>query len=178
MLMLTGPLYMLNVYDRVLGSRSVETLITLSVLVAFLYGLMGIFDFGRGRVIGRLGARFQARLDHRVFAASLRASNQSRPPPRRGPKSPARSGSGAASDYLARPDGDVRSTVETIFFPWYFHLSSGAGYPISDRRRCANRGRGGQPDHHESRWKPPMRRHSSQKRWVHRSAAKASLSTP
>jgi ABC-type protease/lipase transport system fused ATPase/permease subunit len=83
MLMLTGPLYMLNVYDRVLGSRSVETLITLSVLIAFLYGLMGIFDFGRGRVIGRLGARFQARLDHRVFAAYLRASNQSRPPPKR-----------------------------------------------------------------------------------------------
>ena len=81
MLMLTGPLYMLNVYDRVLGSRSVETLITQSLLVAFLYGLMGIFDFGRGRVIGRLGARFQARLDHRVFAAYLRASNQSRPPP-------------------------------------------------------------------------------------------------
>jgi PrtD family type I secretion system ABC transporter len=80
MLMLTGPLYMLNVYDRVLGSRSVETLIALSVLVAFLYGLMGILDFVRGRVMGRLGARFQARLDRRVFAASLRASNQSRPP--------------------------------------------------------------------------------------------------
>ena len=32
-LMLTGPLYMLNVYDRVLGSRSLETLVALSVLV-------------------------------------------------------------------------------------------------------------------------------------------------
>ena len=80
LLMLTGPLYMLNVYDRVLGSRSLETLIALSVLVAFLYGMMGILDFVRGRVMGRLGARFQARLDRRVFAASLRASNQSRPP--------------------------------------------------------------------------------------------------
>ena len=80
MLMLTGPLYMLNVYDRVLGSRSLETLIALSVLVTFLYGMMGILDFVRGRVMGRVGARFQARLDRRVFAASLRASNQSRPP--------------------------------------------------------------------------------------------------
>ena len=80
MLMLTGPLYMLNVYDRVLGSRSLETLIALSVLVAFLYGMMGILDFVRGRVMGRVGARFQSRLDRRVFAASLRASNQSRPP--------------------------------------------------------------------------------------------------
>ncbi|MEI4234888.1 type I secretion system permease/ATPase, partial [Roseovarius sp. D22-M7] len=36
LLMLTGPLYMLQVYDRVLGSRSVETLIALSLLVVFL----------------------------------------------------------------------------------------------------------------------------------------------
>ena len=37
LLMLTGPMYMLQVYDRVLGSRSVETLIALSLLVVFLY---------------------------------------------------------------------------------------------------------------------------------------------
>jgi PrtD family type I secretion system ABC transporter len=73
LLMLTGPLYMLNVYDRVLGSRSVATLIALSVLVAFLYACMGILDFVRGRVMQRVGAAFQARLDRRVFSASLRA---------------------------------------------------------------------------------------------------------
>ncbi|KQI67069.1 peptide ABC transporter ATPase [Loktanella sp. 3ANDIMAR09] len=80
LLMLTGPLYMLNVYDRVLGSRSLETLIALSVLVAFLYGMMGILDFVRGRVMGRLGARFQARLDRRVFAATLHAQTLNRVP--------------------------------------------------------------------------------------------------
>lgn len=74
MLMLTGPLYMLNVYDRVLGSRSLETLIALSVLVAFLYGMMGIMDYVRGRIMGRVGARFQATMDRRVFAAVLKAS--------------------------------------------------------------------------------------------------------
>jgi ATP-binding cassette subfamily C protein len=74
MLMLTGPLYMLNVYDRVLGSRSLETLIALSVLVAFLYGMMGIMDYVRGRIMGRVGARFQALMDRRVFAAVLKAS--------------------------------------------------------------------------------------------------------
>ena len=78
MLMLTGPLYMLNVYDRVLGSRSLETLIALSVLVAFLYGMMGILDFVRGRVMGRVGARFQARMDRRVFAAVLKATTLNR----------------------------------------------------------------------------------------------------
>lgn len=73
-LMLTGPLYMLNVYDRVLGSRSLETLVALSVLVAFLFGMMGFLDFVRGRVMARVGARFQARLDERVFSAMLRGS--------------------------------------------------------------------------------------------------------
>jgi PrtD family type I secretion system ABC transporter len=80
MLMLTGPLYMLNVYDRVLGSRSLETLIALSVLVAFLYGCMGILDFVRGRVMGRIGARFQAQMDRRVFSAALKATTLNRAP--------------------------------------------------------------------------------------------------
>ena len=74
MLMLTGPIYMLQVYDRVLGSRSVATLIALTVLVAFLYGMMGLLDYARARIMGRAGARFQARLDRRVFDAVLRRS--------------------------------------------------------------------------------------------------------
>lgn len=74
LLMLTGPIYMLQVYDRVLGSRSVETLLALTALVCFLYGMMAILDFARGRVMGRVGARFQARLDRRVFDAVLRKS--------------------------------------------------------------------------------------------------------
>ena len=80
LLMLTGPLYMLNVYDRVLGSRSLETLIALSVLVAFMYGMMGILDYVRGRVMGRVGARFQARMDRRVFGAVLKATTLNRAP--------------------------------------------------------------------------------------------------
>ena len=80
MLMLTGPLYMLNVYDRVLGSRSLETLIALSVLVAFLYGMMGVLDFVRTRVMARVGARFQGVLDRRVFSASLTAQTLNRVP--------------------------------------------------------------------------------------------------
>ena len=84
MLMLTGPLYMLNVYDRVLGSRSYETLVALSVLVAFLYGMMGILDYTRGRIMGRVGARFQSRLDRRVFSAVLRAQASARIPKQAG----------------------------------------------------------------------------------------------
>ncbi len=74
LLMLTGPIYMLQVYDRVLGSRSVETLLALTALACFLYAMMAILDFARGHVMGRVGARFQARLDRRVFDAVLRKS--------------------------------------------------------------------------------------------------------
>ena len=74
LLMLTGPLYMLQVYDRVLGSRSEATLIGLSILVIFLYGMMALLDFARGRIMARVGARFQVRLDRRVFEAVVRKS--------------------------------------------------------------------------------------------------------
>ncbi len=74
LLMLTGPLYMLQVYDRVLASRSVETLVALTVLVAALYAFMGVLDYARGRIMARVGARFQSALDIRVFEATLRRS--------------------------------------------------------------------------------------------------------
>jgi ATP-binding cassette subfamily C protein len=71
LLMLTGPLFMLQVYDRVLGSRSEETLAALLILVMALYVLMWLLDFARARIIARLGARLQAALDERVFRAGL-----------------------------------------------------------------------------------------------------------
>ncbi|MEX0301797.1 MAG: type I secretion system permease/ATPase, partial [Leisingera sp.] len=74
LLMLTGPLYMMQVYDRVLGSRSEATLLALSLLVVFLYGMMGLLDYARGRIMARVGARFQAALDKRVFDAMIRRS--------------------------------------------------------------------------------------------------------
>ena len=76
LLMLTGPLYMLQVYDRVLGSRSEPTLWALSGLMAFLFLAMGILDYSRGRIMARIGARMQERLDRRVFAAALRRMGQ------------------------------------------------------------------------------------------------------
>ncbi|WP_170419561.1 type I secretion system permease/ATPase [Ruegeria atlantica] len=72
LLMLTGPLFMLQVYDRVLASGSEETLAALFVLVVVLYGLMTVLDYVRSRVLARFGARFQARLDNRVFHAVVK----------------------------------------------------------------------------------------------------------
>jgi len=72
LLMLTGPIFMLQVYDRVLGSRSEETLLALFILMAFLFAMMGILDHARGRLLARVGARFQDKLDKRVFAAVMK----------------------------------------------------------------------------------------------------------
>lgn len=55
LLMLTGPLFMLQVYDRVLSSRSIPTLVALSVLAATLYAFWGLFEFLRHRVMSRAG---------------------------------------------------------------------------------------------------------------------------
>lgn len=59
MLMLTGPLFMLQVYDRVLTSRSIPTLTVLFLLVVFLYALLGVFTFFRNRVLSRVGFRLE-----------------------------------------------------------------------------------------------------------------------
>jgi len=73
-LMLTGPLYMLQVYDRVLGSGSEATLVALSALVIGLFLAMGILEYARGKVMAVVGARFQERLDRRVFTAATQRS--------------------------------------------------------------------------------------------------------
>lgn len=75
LLMLTSPLYMLQVYDRVLSSRSEATLVALSLLIAFLFLLMGVFDHARSRLLARIGARLQDGLDRRVFSAALDAAS-------------------------------------------------------------------------------------------------------
>ena len=57
LLMLTGPLFMLQVYDRVLTSGSVPTLVALLVLVTFLFVFVGLFEFVRSRLLGRIARR-------------------------------------------------------------------------------------------------------------------------
>ena len=72
LLMLTGPLFMMQIYDRVLGSGSVETLTALFVLVLGLYLVMWLIDYSRGRLLARLGSRVTERLDRRVFDGLIR----------------------------------------------------------------------------------------------------------
>lgn len=71
MLVLTGPLYMLLVYDRVLTSRSTETLLVITILAFGLFAAMGILDFARGGLLSRAGEAFEARLKSIAFDFSL-----------------------------------------------------------------------------------------------------------
>ena len=71
-LMLTGALYMLEVYDRVLPSRSVPTLVALCVLAAMLFGFQALLDTVRGRLLVRIGGHVDAQLGPRVYDATIR----------------------------------------------------------------------------------------------------------
>lgn len=79
-LALTGSFYMLQVYDRVLSSRSVPTLIALSVLALGLYLFQGILEVIRGQLLVRLGARVDRRLIHDAHEAALRLPLMGRRP--------------------------------------------------------------------------------------------------
>ena len=71
LLMLTGPLFMLQVYDRVLTSRAAETLAALLALAVFLHLVAVLLDGCRGRIMARVGAAFLVAMEPRVFAAVL-----------------------------------------------------------------------------------------------------------
>ena len=69
MLMLTGSLFMLQVYDRVLPSRSVPTLLALGVMAIALFSFQGFLDMCRGRILVRIGSLLNERLSGRVYDA-------------------------------------------------------------------------------------------------------------
>jgi PrtD family type I secretion system ABC transporter len=74
LLMLTGPLFMLQVYDRVLPSGSVPTLIGLFSLAAVMYAMQGVLDVMRSRILTRLGRLFDERLSPRIFDSIVQAT--------------------------------------------------------------------------------------------------------
>ena len=67
LLMLTGPLFMLQVYDRVLTSRSLPTLLALTLLVAALFTFMGLLELVRSRILVRIGQRVDEEFGDKVF---------------------------------------------------------------------------------------------------------------
>ena len=72
LLTLTGSLFMLQVYDRVLPSKSVPTLIALGLVVLGLYMFQAVFDVIRSRILVRTGSAFDASLTERVYGAVVK----------------------------------------------------------------------------------------------------------
>lgn len=73
-LMLTGPLFMLEIYDRVLPSRSVPTLVGLGVLASGLFLALAFLDLIRGRILVRIGTSLDEALSERVYDSLVRMS--------------------------------------------------------------------------------------------------------
>jgi PrtD family type I secretion system ABC transporter len=71
-LMLAGSLFMLQVYDRVLPSRSIPTLVALVVLVGVLYAFTAALELVRSRIFARIGRQFDAGVAPMVFAFNVR----------------------------------------------------------------------------------------------------------
>ncbi len=78
------PLYTIQVYDRVLSSRSMETLTALLLLVALLLGFQLILDVLRQRIFAILGSRLTARLGKPVFEAAVETTLREGPSPAAG----------------------------------------------------------------------------------------------
>jgi ATP-binding cassette, subfamily C, type I secretion system permease/ATPase len=71
LLVLAGPLYMLQIYDRVLASGSVPTLVALSAILGVLFTAMGILEAVRGRLMNRVAGRLNGALGPPVLDAVL-----------------------------------------------------------------------------------------------------------
>ncbi|WP_413988996.1 type I secretion system permease/ATPase [Labrys okinawensis] len=72
LLYLNGSLFMLEVYDRVLPSRSVPTLVGLIVLAGGLYIVQGILELIRSRILVRIGTSLDETLGSRIFESVVR----------------------------------------------------------------------------------------------------------
>jgi len=66
-LMLTGAIFMLEIYDRVLPSRSVPTLVALIIIATFLYAALGVLDLIRSRILIRIGSHLDESVSARVY---------------------------------------------------------------------------------------------------------------
>ena len=79
-LYLTGSFFMLQVYDRVLPSKSIPTLLSLCLLALVLYIFQGWFEIVRSRMLVRISASLDEVLNGRVFQAMLQMPFKSRVP--------------------------------------------------------------------------------------------------
>ena len=127
LLMLTGPLFMLQVYDRVLASRSIPTLVALIVLIAVLYAGMAVFEFVRARILSRIAHGLDSRVAPELFQYWLQKSAGGATPGYRPMTDLGALRSFFSSPYLIAlydlPWFPVYLAVVFILHPWLAYLS-------------------------------------------------------
>ena len=74
MLLLVSPIYMLQMYDRVLSSGNRDTLIALTAIALFLLAMMALLDIVRQRLLVRVSQRLDDKLGNRVFDTLFRSN--------------------------------------------------------------------------------------------------------
>lgn len=72
LMMLAPSIYMLQVYDRVITTRSPETLLMLTLVVVFLFVVMGALDLVRSRILVRVGNRLDMQINERLYQATFK----------------------------------------------------------------------------------------------------------
>lgn len=72
-ILIIPAIYMFQIYDSVLTSRSVETLLVLTFIAVFFYLVMGFLEWSRSQILVRLSNDFDNRLSHRTFQSSFSA---------------------------------------------------------------------------------------------------------
>ncbi len=72
-LYLTSSLFMLQVYDRVIPSKSIPSLVALAILAAFLYIFQGLFEVFRSRLLVRVAGVYDETVSRRVFNVTVNA---------------------------------------------------------------------------------------------------------
>jgi len=72
LLMLLPSIYMMQVYDRVLGSNSTSTLLMLTLLAVFLFIVLGLLEWVRSQILIRVSTRFDVLLNERLYRVLFR----------------------------------------------------------------------------------------------------------
>ena len=77
LLLFAAPLYMLQIYDRVLGTRNENTLVMISLITLFMMMVYGVLEYIRSRMLVRAGMQFDEVLSQSLFsrAVKMRLSN-------------------------------------------------------------------------------------------------------
>ena len=132
LLLLVPPLYMLQVYDRVIPTRSEATLLMLTLVTVFFFLVMGGLELVRSRILVRVGNRLDKRIHMRLFSAMFRRSVLSRSQQTAQPINDLTNlrqfvtGNGLFAFFDA-PWAPIYLAVLYLFHPWLGILATAAG---------------------------------------------------